>query len=910
MRASHPGTHIERLEPRRLLSLSLVGDFNTITRHSSATGPVVIGSVGYMLADDGVHGRELWRTDGTAAGTTLVADVRPGPDGGGFDLQQAGGLLYFASGESDGIINVWRSDGTAQGTFKLTELSEPNSQFHIGNVIDLNGTAVFGSHRFGVWRSDGTATGTVRIAPVAASGVARLNDHVYFVGAPLNGGPVALWKSDGTVAGTSVVRDFASSWGSAIVEVGGRVYFWADDGERGRGVEPWSSDGTAAGTVPIGDLVPGKDGSAPASFGILNNAVYFTAITTHDAQGRYKLGLFRTDGAAESATHIAEIGIGASPPPRPGRLVDFDGALYFSGSEASNNGALWRSDGTTQGTAPFTDLIARGSLAVFDGRLYFKAWTAQHGVEVYSTDGTVAGTRLLKDIAPGSAGIDYSWGTTPVVLNDRLLFRADDKVNGDELWSTDGTADGTSLLRDINLTTNDFFPTSLQPTVFAPGPGGSHYFVADDGVRGGALWKTDGTAAGTSFIKSFLIIPPWGIGPFAYVNGLLLFGAYDPLGTSGTGTGFELWRSDGTAAGTYLVKDIAPGTSSGFGKQIITVGNRVFFRGSTEPGNSSRSGLWVSDGTEAGTRQVLGRTDGIDFGLFSGGSLGGRLIFHANIYPGPDWTGGSIFISDGTPDGTRLVKEGFRDPGAGNWTEYNGRAYFTAHTAAEGEELWSTDGTGDGTGMIADLVHGVGGSSPRQLVATPGALYITASDPEHGRELWVVSNRRVSPKRLTALDADVQDVHASAAGGVIFTTADYGLYRFDGAQLIALSTSGFTAEPVLLGADGALNYFTARTSDAGQELWRTDGTPFGTVMVHDLLPGPGGSFPQGFAVTDRGILVSASVPSVRRELFILPPAARPAGGSLALDRMQAATSARVIDLVDDALATDPLGGIA
>src|SRR5207247_5391096 len=97
MRAPNGGT-IERLEPRRMLALSLLADFNTTTAGSYGYGPVPLGASGYFFGDDGVHGYELWKTDGTAAGTSLLKDINPGPGNSIITtLQPAAGLIYFSA---------------------------------------------------------------------------------------------------------------------------------------------------------------------------------------------------------------------------------------------------------------------------------------------------------------------------------------------------------------------------------------------------------------------------------------------------------------------------------------------------------------------------------------------------------------------------------------------------------------------------------------------------------------------------------------------------------------------------------------------------------------------------------------------------------------------------------------------
>ncbi len=78
-------------------------------------------------ADDGIHGRELWRTDGTAAGTTLLADLLPGPAGSAPEaLEVIDGIVYFVAYDAGERWEIWRSDGSAAGTRRLVT-SQPAS---------------------------------------------------------------------------------------------------------------------------------------------------------------------------------------------------------------------------------------------------------------------------------------------------------------------------------------------------------------------------------------------------------------------------------------------------------------------------------------------------------------------------------------------------------------------------------------------------------------------------------------------------------------------------------------------------------------------------------------------------------------------------------------------------------------
>src|SRR5207247_4020365 len=218
--------------------------------------------------------------------------------------------------------------------------------------------------------------------------------------------------------------------------------------------------------------------------------------------------------------------------------------------------------------------------------------------------------------------------------------------------------------------------------------------------------------------------------PFATLDGVVLLNAHDGV------HGEELWRADGTAAGTVLVKDIVPGGAGSDPRPVAVVGGVAYFRVYPAPGVVE---LWKSDGTEAGTVRVAAVGDGpyqIGYPLRPppafGAALGDSVIFSAfNAERRLE-----LWRSNGTEAGTVRI-----DPAPGSlsptsFESYAGKVYFSGNDAEAGRELWSTDGTTAGTRRVADLWSGPVGSDPQWLTASGGALWFGADSPLHGRELW------------------------------------------------------------------------------------------------------------------------------------------------------------------------------
>ncbi|MFN8234116.1 MAG: ELWxxDGT repeat protein [Actinomycetota bacterium] len=305
-------------------------------------------------------------------------------------------------------------------------------------------------------------------------------------------------------------------------------------------------------------------------------------------------------------------------------LEPLPGTAYFPANDRQHGWELWASDGTAQGTRMVKDIRpGRGGrppapLIGVDGVLYFAADDGQHGLELWLTDGTAAGTRMVRDIFPGEKGSFPDSGYRVYdAIGHAVYFAARDGVHGQELWRTDGTPDGTSMVRDIRPRRKGAGPFGLAHL------GTTLHLFADDGVHGLELWESDGTKAGTVMVAD---IAPGSDGsqPFLSTAGSdrLYFTAND--GRHGT----QLWRSDGSASGTIRLTDLAPGATSIL-SNLIPLGDEMYFTMCVHD-----CSLWATDGSVGGTRSILGRPD--RYGQASGEPLAaGDAVFFTAGRPGP-----------------------------------------------------------------------------------------------------------------------------------------------------------------------------------------------------------------------------------------------------------------------------------
>ncbi len=398
-----------------------------------------------------------------------------------------------------------------------------------------------------------------------------------------------LWTSDGTVAGTHIVKAVGSARIFNLTTVGSQAYFDADDGIHGD--ELWKSDGTAAGTGLLDDIAPGPGRSLPGNLTNVNGTLFFTA-----ADSPHGFELWKSDGTTTGTVLLKDINPGAFSS-SPEFLTNIGGTLFFAADDGVHGVELWKSDGTAAGTIMVADIdpgagaSSPSLLTSVNGTLFFAATDGVHGIELWKTDGTAAGTVMVKDIAPGNEG---SLLQDPANVNGTLFLAADDGTNGTELWKSDGTAAGTVMIKDIG------------PGGFASSPldltnvNGMAFFSANDIVHGRELWKSDGTAAGTVLVKDIRLGGAnSNIENLINVNGTLFFTATDGA------HGQELWKSDGTDAGTVMVADIVPGAGDSSPADLVNVNGVLEFYAN----DGTMEGLFRSDGTAAGTFEIARGVD-------------------------------------------------------------------------------------------------------------------------------------------------------------------------------------------------------------------------------------------------------------------------------------------------------------
>jgi ELWxxDGT repeat protein len=416
-----------------------------------------------------------------------------------------------------------------------------------------------------------------------------------------------------------------------------------------------------------------------------------------------------------------------------GRIAFFDD-LHTDG--------LWVTNGTAAGTFELTGISGaftggllnplnhpgQPDLTVYNGEVLFAGEDAAENDGLWVSNGTAAGTHELTGISGAytgaggifNPGVDY---TPPdfTVFNGEVLFDGLDAGENFGLWVTNGTAVGTHELTGIS--------GLVAPGAFTPF-NGEVLFTGGDASNRAGLWVTNGTAAGTFELTGISNASTNGVASvnntdLTVFNGEVLF-----TGNDGATTG--LWVTNGTGAGTFELTGISGAYSYGVldveHPDLTVFNGEVLFAGADTAGNS---GLWVTNGTAAGTHEITGISGAFTGGIISGGDVSPSFtVFNGEVlFNGEDAAGqGSLWVTNGTAAGTHELT-GISGAYSGglfpsDLTVFNGEVLFNGTDTAGNTGLWVTNGTAAGTHEITSSIN------PSDL--TPGPSPVEPVDDFNG----------------------------------------------------------------------------------------------------------------------------------------------------------------------------------
>jgi ELWxxDGT repeat protein len=431
------------------LSVSLANDVNAVPRVTGNPDWVTaVGGRVVFIDNDGPHGLEVYGSDGTAGGTGLLRDINPATGGGSAPvfLTNVHGTVYFsasATGSTNG--QLWKTDGTPAGTVLVSSAPSTPADFMPG-PSDTAYFESYGSKTRLFWKTDGTAAGTQQVGSVnetsssvrATGWCAAGGDLFYFV---TNSSSLTtqVWTYDGASPAARLVATIPVwHFGQSVAVDARRVAVRFD--ENARGFQLWTSDGTAAGTGLI-QAFPNTFAFA----GSIDGTLYL-------GENDRPAGQVSTESLY--ALRPASAPVNLAPANFAGVSIPLGSSLYFAGADNE----LWATDGTAAGTRVVpgfgadpgdVPLPAATPLAACGpGRFYYAASS-----QVYVSDGTAAGTSLVHAFPAAPARTPRDFAAT---ASGRLYFVADDGEHGEELWASDGAPDTTRLVADLSAAT----PTS------------------------------------------------------------------------------------------------------------------------------------------------------------------------------------------------------------------------------------------------------------------------------------------------------------------------------------------------------------------------------------------------------------------------------------------------------------------
>lgn len=456
-------------------TLTLVKDVFPGDQNSQPGLLTVVNDQLFFIANDGTNGIEYWKTDGTTANTIMIKNIGVDDDsycqsvwGCGSEFIVMNNIIYFRATDAAHGAELWRSDGTDAGTYMVKDINPgagdcSNAVFMSGQYFAaLNDVLYFaadgGGNNIELWRSDGTESGTYLVKDIRAGGssvpqfITAIDDHIYFQ-CKNEDDESELWKSDGTEAGTILLKQMwvrAYEYKNMFVKYDDFIYFAGAETDP-YDMELWRTDGTSAGTTLFMNINEDEgDGSDPKQLHVLNGKLIFVAIP--DSGER----LFISDGT-EAGTTILEDENGDDFEPYFTGFLQTDSKLYFQGTDNDSKYGLWITDGTNAGTTflwqfesgQFEDYAAA---RVSGNNIVFKGYDDDEGcTTLFQSNGTASGTAQVTSCDE----ISYPTGLTE--YNGSIYMNGENDTYGAELWKFDATF--TVGVETINSSQNiNIFP--------------------------------------------------------------------------------------------------------------------------------------------------------------------------------------------------------------------------------------------------------------------------------------------------------------------------------------------------------------------------------------------------------------------------------------------------------------------
>ena len=509
----------------------------------------------YFTANDGVHGYELWKSDGTEENTIMFKDIDPNGSSNPTHYQEISGKLYFWTYSEDVL---WETDGTSNGTV-LVDLvkKKPNDFLYKPELVKTS------------------------------------YDKLIFKNYDSQNG-YELWQSDITFQNLKILKNIrtneSGSLPKKLLKIGECWYFTAEDN---RGLELWKTDGTPSGTSIVKDINPGSLGIYIEEYVEMNGVLFFTARLESNNLSHDKIRLFRSDGTSQGTY---EIDLDSQSPTfevYPRLLRATSNKLFFVGYRESFGTTLWVSDGTAKGTETVfnaTRFSTPSIMVVVNDKLFFMAR------RLWVTDGSELGTREVFPITSKWASVDNI--NALIEFKGKLVFLSSyysttESRNEFALMETNGEDSGTRAIKIFGSKLVDSYMLFLEKT------SDKIYFRSDYSFENKSfdLWTSDATLVGTKKVKTIYSgnssdLYFQSVGQKLHFQFVINIFFYKP---------HEWWVTDGTEDGTQQIQLPNP-LSNVFLSSGEQFKNNLYLTIFT-PENGAE--FWRSNGTTEGTERVI-----------------------------------------------------------------------------------------------------------------------------------------------------------------------------------------------------------------------------------------------------------------------------------------------------------------
>ncbi|WP_196893247.1 T9SS type A sorting domain-containing protein [Aureivirga marina] len=577
--------------------------------------------------------------------------------------------------------------------------------------------------------------------------------------------------------------------------------------------ELWFSDGTKEGTYLVKDIISGNEGANPKELTLLNNTLFFVGKSENT-----DFSLYKTDGTADGTTIITD-SFSNEFTDENKDLIVYNNQIYFS-----HNNEIWTTDGSFSNAHKVLEQESFYKFIFNDELYFFGKSSIVSGFGLWKTNGTMEGTVSV-----------YYWDSNVnkddfnIIINENdFYFLSLNPNSGDVLWKSDGTTQGTMLVK--NITENEtslshLNGTNLNGEILFLSPASNVSEIGFD------LWKTNGTEEGTILLKSFpqsdftnrnIALKTFNNEVYFYAND----GIY----------GNEIWKSDGTMEGTVLVKDHFSDENqdifiSDF--YVDELNNQLFFFGNTSNPEDFKT-LWTTDGTEEGTHEFSNKLKIKTTSIFF--TFNGKTVFSAYS----DLNGYELWELHENPEEISVLFESKvnADSEPNFQFDLEDKIYFTANQkpnekklfyfdASEnkieetelqignknvklnddyfslvnheiyGREIWKTNFENNSSSLLKDIYSGTASSvtSDNELIVWNGNLYFSADDGISGFQLWKSDGTET------------------------------------GTQILKITNPNGGSYPKNFTIFNNELYFTSNNQNAVKSLWKTNGTETGTVEV-------------------------------------------------------------------------------